>query len=127
MAYAVFFDEESLEVMDAAAQMAAAALSARANRFDDDGVLKRSVQMSVIKLEQVRRSIQSSPLAGWGDLSESDQAKFVKLCTAMATTEGESEKRAIHQSIQAIVFQSSGRPGFLSRKGQGKDGGLPEP
>ena len=104
MAWAIFTDQEQLDLLDAAAEMAAAALAARSRRIDEDGVLRRSVDMSRIKLHTLRQAFRQAPMAEYEELSDEDQRHAGMIIAAWAHAKTDQEKNAVWQAIRAIVL-----------------------
>lgn len=127
MAWAIFTDQEQLDLLDAAAEMAAAALEARSRRIDEDGVLKRSADMSRIKLHTLRQAFRQSPMAEYGELDKAQREKLQRIALAFATQTDERALNALMQAMRAIVLL----PGKAVSKTGGTepwgDGDLPKP
>lgn len=107
MVWAVFTDQEALDLLDAAAEMAAAALAARSRRIDEDGALRRSVDMSRIKLQTAREAFRSAPLTRYGDLDPNSAMEVHSLMTEFLKAEGLSAKNAIWKNLLTYFL----RPG----------------
>lgn len=104
MAWAIFTDQEQLDLLDAAAEMAAAALAARSRRIDEDGVLRRSVDMSRIKLHTLRQAFRQAPMAEYEELSAGDHERAERIIAAWSHAKTEREKNALWQAIRALVL-----------------------
>lgn len=107
MVWMIATDTETLDLLDAAAEMASAALAARSKRVDEDGILKRSVDMSRMKLETLRKAFHQSPIVTWEELTEGQKLEFIALCENVLKLEGENERSALYKVIRAFVL----RPG----------------
>lgn len=107
MPWMIAADQETMELLDAAAEMAAAALEARSRRVDEDGVLKRSVDMSRIKLHTLRSSMHQSPIADYHELPPNDVVRVQGLCRMLIETGELGELDAIWQTLRAYML----RPG----------------
>jgi len=127
MVWAVFTDQEALDLLDAAAEMAAAALAARSRRIDEDGVLRRSVDMSRIKLQTAREAFRSAPLGRWSDLSEKDAQAVERLFAAFIGTVDARERNAIWKNLLTYFLRPG--PGKSITGGQEPwgDEDLPKP
>lgn len=127
MAWAIFTDQEQLDLLDAAAEMAAAALEARSRRIDEDGVLRRSVDMSRIKLHTLRQAFRQSPMAEYGELTDAQKAHVNLLMASWGQATTEREANAIWSALRAFVLL----PGKTVSKTGGSqpwsDADLPEP
>ena len=104
MAWAIFTDQEQLDLLDAAAEMAAAALEVRSRRIDEDGVLRRSVDMSRIKLHTLRQAFRAAPMTEYGELAEAQRERLQQIVQAFATQTDERALNALFQSLRAIVL-----------------------
>lgn len=104
MAWAIFTDQEQLDLLDAAAEMAAAALEARSRRIDEDGVLKRSVDMSRIKIHTLRQSFRQAPMAEWHELTEAQRQQVNKLIAVFSAERDERAINAIWIALRAFVL-----------------------
>ena len=105
MAWAIFTDQEQLDLLDAAAEMAAAALEARSRRIDEDGVLKRSVDMSRIKLHTLRQAFRQAPMAEYGELSDAERKRIDQIIDLWRDHQGGGERAALWQSLRALVLR----------------------
>ena len=104
--WAVFTDEEAVDLLDAAAEMAAAALAARSKRVDEDGVIKRSADMSRIKLATLRSAFQSAPLITWDRMDDAQRDAVIRAVSMFNDHHGEAERAALWKTIQSLVLQS---------------------
>lgn len=107
MAWAVFFDEEALELLDAAAEMASAALAARSRRVDEDGVIKRSVDMSRIKLETLRASLHQAPLIEYSELEPQQREAFHQMAVLAFSSSDPEKANAAWKTLRTFIL----RPG----------------
>lgn len=127
MVWAVFTDLEALEILDAAAEMAAAALAARSRRVDEDNVIKRSVDMSRIKLAGLRQQFHQPALADWSELVEADQLRFLELIELMVSHDDEKTRDALFQSIRVLILRPGSKPSKDWGKSPWADEDLPTP
>lgn len=104
MAWAIFTDQEQLDLLDAAAEMAAAALAARSRRIDEDGVLRRSVDMSRIKLHTLRQAFRQAPMAEWDELTEVQRQQFHRVIAALSANRDERAYNALFQALRSLVL-----------------------
>lgn len=107
MPWAVFFDQEALELLDAAAEMASAALAARSRRVDEDGVLKRSVDMSRIKLETLRASMHQAPLIEYHELEPAQREAFHQMAVLAFSATDPEKADAAWKTLRTFIL----RPG----------------
>lgn len=107
MPWLLVIDEECMDLLDGAAEMASAALAARSRRVDEDGVIKRSVDMSRIKLETLRQSMHTAPLGDWHDLEPNEVVAVYNLLDMFKASETMGERDAIWKTLRAYML----RPG----------------
>lgn len=69
-------DEESLDLMEAAAEMAIAAEGARARRADPDGIISRSHNMSKFKLQRALLELRAPHCKEWMDFTDAEKARW---------------------------------------------------
>lgn len=69
-------DEESLDLMEAAAEMAIAAEAARARRADPDGIISRSHNMSKFKLQRALVELRAPHCKEWLDFTDAEKARW---------------------------------------------------
>lgn len=69
-------DDESVDLLEASAEMAIAAEEARARRVDPDGIISASHRMSVIKLTEAMRQVRAPHLKEWEDFTDAEKAEF---------------------------------------------------
>lgn len=127
MVWFVAMDQEALELLDAAAEMAAAALAARSRRVDEDGVLKRSSDMSRIKLETLRAGMHQAPLVRWTELEEGQRLEFLALVSNFLTLEGDAEREALWNVLRAFVLRPGPREPFSGGEKPWKASDLQQP
>ena len=107
MPWLLVIDEECMDLLDGAAEMASAALAARSRRVDEDGVIKRSVDMSRIKLETLRQSMHTAPLCEWRDLYPAEREAVHRLLDMLWASDSEDQQNAIWKALRAYML----RPG----------------
>ena len=127
MKWLVVADDECMELLDAAAEMAAAALAARSRRIDQDGVLQRSVDMSRIKIETLRQSMHTAPLGNFSDLEPADSAAVFRLMTMMKAAETPGEHDAIWKTLRAYMLRPGKEKPFAGGERPWADGDLSKP
>ena len=125
--WAVFQDEETMELLDAAAEMAAAALAARSRRVDEDGVLKRSADMSRIKLQTLRQSFHQAPLIEFHELEPNDAVQVYNLCHALREAETLGERDAIWKALRTLMLRPGKKKPFSGGQKPWGDPDLPKP
>lgn len=107
MPWLIVSDVEALELLDAAAEMAASALAARSRRVDQDNILRRSVDMSRRKLHTLRSNIHQPPMITWPEVEDTDREKLFALASILTTSSDEREKEYAFEQIRLSVL----RPG----------------
>lgn len=116
MPWIIFTDQEQLDLIDAAAEMAAAALAARSRRVDEDNVISRSVDMSRIKLATFRQQVQTAPLVDFSEFSDADRQKFFQMVDMLREVKDGKAADAIWQGLRAIVLRPGKREPFKAGK-----------
>lgn len=117
MVWAIFTDREAVDLLDAAAEMAAAALAARSRRVDEDGVIKRSVDMSRIKLATLRSAFQEGPLIDLADFAQDEFTQFRALAKLVLESENPHEQEAAFKAMRSLML----RPGTQEPSTLGSD------
>lgn len=112
MPWLIATDQETLDLLDAAAEMAAAALFARSKRIDEDGVIKRSVDMSRIKMETLRAQMHQSPMVQYPELTEGQRLDFAALCENFVRFTGENERQVLFEQIRLAVNRPGSKEPF---------------
>lgn len=107
MPWLLVIDQECMDLLDGAAEMASAALAARSRRVDEDGVIKRSVDMSRIKLETLRQSMHTAPLGVFSDLDDAEKRNVEGLLHHFLGTSDRETHNAIWTALRAYML----RPG----------------
>lgn len=107
MPWLIVTDEETLDLMDAAAEMASAAMAARSRRVDQDDVIKRSLDMSRIKLQDLRSAFNTRPLTSFSELEPVDRLAVDKLMHAFIASEDGEELDGLWQVLRGFML----RPG----------------
>lgn len=127
MPYAIFADQESIDLLDAAAEMMAAALAARSRRVDDDNVISRSVDMSRIKIATLRQQFRTAPLIEFSEFEPDEKTKLFDLFTMLQSDGGESQNDAIFKAIRLLVLRSGKKEPLALGKDPWKDENLSFP
>ena len=127
MPWMIVTDEECMELLDGAAEMASAALAARSRRVDQDGALKRSVDMSRVKLETLRASMHTAPLGAFSDLATVDQQAVFRLMKMLMAVEGEGQQNAIWKTLRAYMLRPGTEKPFSGGVRPWSDGDLSKP
>ena len=127
MVWAVFTDQEALDLLDAAAEMAAAALAARSRRIDEDGVLRRSVDMSRIKLQTAREAFRSAPLAKWSQLSDNEKAHVAEFMDLFLRSDDERERDALWKNLLTYFLRPGTGKSITGGQEPWSDEDLPKP
>ena len=127
MVWAIFTDREAVDLLDAAAEMAAAALAARSRRVDEDGVIKRSVDMSRIKLATLRSAFHEGPLIGLAEFTQDELSQFHALAEIVRTSENAHEQEAAFKAMRSLMLRPGPQePSTLGSDPWGDDD-LPKP
>lgn len=127
MPWMVVVDQEAMDLLDAAAEMAAAALAARSRRVDEDGVIKRSVDMSRIKLETLRSSLHQPPLAEYSEIAVDEREKILALFRMFLDTPEVGGRAAIWRTLRAYVLRPGSQEPFAGGSQPWGDGDLSVP
>lgn len=106
----VTMDDEGADLMEAGMEMAHAALSARARRIDPDGIISKSVGMSVIKCADILRGLRAPPAATLEQLSLEQYEMLLRAFTAFLETDDMRERGQIWEAIRAIAFTRRQEP-----------------
>lgn len=127
MPYAIFADQESIDLLDAAAEMMAAALAARSRRVDDDNVISRSVDMSRIKIATLRQQFRSAPLIEFHEFETEERQRLFDLFAMLQADGGEAQNDAIFKAIRVLVLRSGKKEPLSLGKDPWKDENLSFP
>lgn len=127
MPWLVVVDEECMELLDAAAEMAAAALAARSRRVDQDGVLKRSADMSRIKLATLRASMHQPPLREFHELPPDDVVSVHNLLDLFRNAQSLGERDAIWKTLRAYMLRPGTKKPFSGGSQPWSDEDLSKP
>lgn len=127
MAWAVFFDQEALELLDAAAEMASAALAARSRRVDEDGVIKRSVDMSRIKLETLRASLHQAPMIEYHELEPDQRAAFHQMAVLAFSATDPEKADAAWKTLRTFILRPGAKEPFSGGSQPWSDADLSAP
>lgn len=127
MAWLIAGDIEALELLDAAAEMAAAALASRSRRIDEDGVIKRSVDMGRIKLQTLRSSIHQPPMITWPEVDAVGRGKFMAIVAAFADAANDDERQVLFEQIRAFILRPGTKEPFSGGEKPWSDGDLSAP
>lgn len=101
----ITMDDESRDLLEAAGEMAHAALQARARRRDPDEIISRSVTMSRIKTKGILDQLRQPPLAKFEQLSAQDRATLVELISVWSADFDEVDCEAWFSSLRAICLR----------------------
>lgn len=102
-------DGEARDLIEAAAEMAHAALEARARRIDPDEVISRSVQMSRIKTRDILKQLREPPLTPFTGLPKPLQAQMFNLSALMQDADTPEQMDAVFDAIRAVTFHRAAR------------------
>jgi hypothetical protein len=100
----VTMDDEGRDLLEAAGEMAHAALDARAKRRDPDEIISRSVEMSRIKTAQLLDQLRQPPLATWKQLGDRQRELFLAVMSADFQDWDDQDYESAFQSIRAICL-----------------------
>lgn len=89
----IALDDEQLELLASAAEMAGVALEARAKRLPPESVLHKSLGLSSKKLAQVLFAASTSRPAAYADLSEQQQKDVSALANILIDPAYKQEAR----------------------------------
>lgn len=106
----VTMDDEGADLMEAGMEMAHAALSARARRIDPDGIISKSVGMSVIKCADILRGLRAPPAATLEQLSLEQYEMLLRAFTAFLEADDMRERGQIWEAIRAVAFTRGQEP-----------------
>lgn len=97
-------DAEQAALLAAAADMAHAALAARRERVDPEGVLGKSLEMSRIKTEGLLNQLQGPALAEWQDLNADQWKSVLAIMGAIINADSLQTRIALWPKLQAFVL-----------------------
>lgn len=101
----IMMDDEARDLLEAAAEMAHAALAARAKRRDPDEIISRSVEMSRIKVADVIRQLQLPALGAWGTLTAEDQKQVLDVMRLFIEVETIHERNELWKIIRSFTIR----------------------
>lgn len=127
MVWAVFTDQEAVDLLDAAAEMAAAALAARSRRVDEDGVIARSVDMSRLKLATLRQAFRSAPLIEWAEMTPAAQGEFCRLVSILRDGASEKEQAVVWKTLRTLMLRPGSQEPLALGSDPWGDDDLPKP
>lgn len=98
-------DQESIDLLEAAAEMSMAALSARASRLDPDEVISRSYRMSKFKVEGALRELRRPAPIDLSKFEEQDAKQFHDLLEAFMASTDAGIRDVIFRKLRASMFR----------------------
>lgn len=98
-------DDEARDLLEAAGEMAHAALKARSARRDPDEIISRSVEMSRIKTQGILHQLRQPPLAKYRQLSPADREQLQKLLSIDTADFSEDDYEALFGSLRALCLR----------------------
>jgi hypothetical protein len=90
-------DDESLDLMEAAGEMAIAAEKARARRVDPEGIISRSHGMSAIKLQAAVAELRKPHIKAWKDFTDAEKARWTE---ALETFQAQTD-----DGLRSVAFE----------------------
>jgi hypothetical protein len=108
MTHVLFLDAEQADLIGAAVDMAAAAMSARARRVDPEGIVSASARMSEIKMRHAISQFDMPPLAAWSDLPAAFREQAFILMEQIQNAERPEIIERAWRELQAVVIQRGG-------------------
>lgn len=106
----VTMDDEGRDLLEAAGEMAHAALKARAKRRDPEEIVSRSLNMSVIKTQQILDQLRQPPLAKFRELAELEQDYFRRAIGIDTSEFDDKDWESLFQSIRSICLRRAPGP-----------------
>lgn len=100
-------DDEGVDLLEAAAEMAHAALDARARRVDPDGLISTSVGMSRIKTADVLKQLRMPPLGRFTDLPIKERHACENICNLMLAAETDDQKNELFDQLRVYTLRRS--------------------
>lgn len=105
MTHILFLDPEQRDLLQASAEMAHAALDARARRVDPDGIISKSVGMSRIKVQNALAQLDLPPMVSWRGMSPDLRIAALETMKALLANPNGDLADAYWNGLQALVIQ----------------------
>lgn len=106
----ITMDDEGRDLLEAAGEMAHAALAARVRRRDPDEILSKSLNMSKLKTEMILNQLRQPPLAKWSELSPAEQEQFRIYMTLDTADFDAKDWEALFSSIRSLCLRRAPGP-----------------
>lgn len=106
----VTMDDEGRDLLEAAGEMAHAALKARAKRRDPDEIISKSVNMSVIKTQQLLDQLRQPPLAKFRELADLERDYFRRMIGIDTADFTDDDWESLFQSCRSICLRRAPGP-----------------
>lgn len=100
-------DTETLDLLDACAEMMEKAMLAREKRFPPDHLLSRTAALQKGKMTMVRHAARKSRIVPWTQKREQQRRDALKLMAAMITTAKPTEADAIWNALGAMLVDTA--------------------
>lgn len=100
---ALYVDTEQADLIDAAVEMAHAALLARSKRADPDRIISDSHKLMANKLHSVRAQLAAPDAPEWPDLAEPFRAKALNLMRTILAEPKSANATAAWKSLRALT------------------------
>lgn len=102
-------DDESLELLEAAAEMSMAALRARARRVDPDDLISRSHKMSEFKVGECFRQLRAGPPSSWDELTSQQKTLTITMMQRFLDTEDEKIRSSLYAKLRGSFLHRNPR------------------
>lgn len=107
----LLLDDETLELVEAAAEMMDAAMKARQRRFPEDHIIHRTASLQRNKMQMVLQARHRPALRVWTELDKDERADVIKLMQTIAAGEDAALAQSAWAALLAIgLGQSTGEP-----------------
>lgn len=101
-------DDETIDLLEAAAIMAEQALAARARRIDPDGVISRSFEMSRIKTADAIRQLRRPKPKVWSEFTDAEKEETNELISIFQATTDARMKDDVGRKLRAALVRYHG-------------------
>lgn len=115
-------DEESVDLMEAAAEMSIAALRARSRRVDPDGVISASHGMSAVKLREALGELRAPHIKEWHEFTQDEKDHWHE---ALETFLAQKDEGFASAAFKRLRHAGLCRPPFTREIRERDDGASP--
>lgn len=115
-------DDESLDLMEAAAEMSIAAMRARSRRADPDGVISASHGMSAVKLREALGELRAPHVKEWHEFTDEEKAAWYE---ALETFTAQKDDGFRSAAFKRLRHAGLCRPPFTREIRERNDGASP--